>query len=278
MHRPKTIVSLCVLCAVLGGVLGAQTALGATKGTTAFTCKEKKEPSGAGFSKAHCKKEDAVGTGAKYEHVGVAQNIATEVSGSNQTTEGASQAFILKYTMAGVSFTFTATGVTATGSLENRLDASGEHYVQGEASLKFTGVTSSVTGCKVYADLGGETGEAGVIQTEKLLLTTKGQGDKVKIEPKVGEVLARYWQKECKVEALNGTDTVGGSLTGTPNGSTIQFNHAETTAANTLRGTPETSGGIGAPTGMEGALTIQAKDPSIGGDTFRAISPTTVET
>jgi|GEM_PF-1382083 len=281
MNGRRGALGLCMLCALLVCAVAAQGAA-ATTGTTAFTCNEKKEPGGVGFSKGHCRAEDAVGTGAKYEHVAVAQNTTTEISGSNKTTEGGTETFKLKYTMAGIVFSFNATGVTVTGSLENQLDASGEHYIQGQVSLKFTGVTSSVTGCKVYADLGGETGEAGVIQTETLSLTTKGQGDKVKIEPLAGEVLARYWQKECKVESLNGTDTVRGVLTGTPNGSTLKFTHAETTTQG-LGGTPGTSGGggggggPGSSTGIEGTLTIQARDPLIGGE-FKAISPTTVET
>ena len=279
MHRRKAIVGLCMACALLASAFATQGAAAATKGTTAFTCKEKKEGGGAGFSKAHCAAADAVGSGAKFEHVSVAPNTTTEVLGSNETTEGSTQPFKLKYTMAGVAFTFNATGVQIAGSLENRLDASGEHYVEGEATLTFTGVTSSNTGCKVYTDAGGEVKEAGVIHTEPLTVTTKGQGDHLLFVPKGGgEVIARFWQKECKVSALDGTDTVRGfGLTSTTDGSTIKFTHNEVTVGGFLGGTAGTSGGGGA-VGIEGSLTIKGRDPSIAEDVYKPISPTTVET
>ena len=141
MLRRRTTVCLCMLGALLAGVLAAQGAVAATNGKTAFTCKERKEAGGAGFSKAHCTNADAVGSGAKFEHVQIASGTTTEVSVSNETTGGSTPPLASKNTMGGVAVPFTATKVTGSGSLENAVDAgTGEHYIHGEGVLTFTGM------------------------------------------------------------------------------------------------------------------------------------------
>ncbi|HEX5608660.1 MAG TPA: hypothetical protein VFX45_01050 [Solirubrobacterales bacterium] len=276
MHGRRVAVGLCMFCALLVGAVAAQGAAAATNGTTAFTCKEKKEAGGAGFSKAHCTKADSVESGAKFEHVEIAKGTSTEISISNESTGGSTVPFLLKYSMGGVAVPFTATGVTGSGTMENAIDAeTGEHYSRGEGTLTFTGVTTSLPGCKVATDTSeGGIGELGVIHTEPLVMTTKGQGDALKVEAKNPLLVATFHLTGCTNSALNGTDSVRGSVKGVPSGSTVQFTHAASTAENSLEGALGTS----TKAGVEGSLTVKAKDPKIGGDEFKPISPTTITT
>ncbi|HEX5608662.1 MAG TPA: hypothetical protein VFX45_01060 [Solirubrobacterales bacterium] len=275
MHRRRAIAGLCILCALVASAVATQGALAATNGTTAFTCKERKEAGGAGFSKAHCTGNDAVESGAKYEHVAVASDTTTEVALSNEATGGAPQTMTVKYTMSGVAITLKATGVTGAGWMKNAVSESGEHYAYGEAVITFTGVTTNLPGCQVYTDgPEGEKGEQGVLHTELLSISTQGQGDKLKISPKSGEVLAKFQLLGCNNAGLNGTDTFRGSIGGVPNGATVTFTHVKGTEEGTMIGTSITTG----KAALEGALAIKAKDPEIAEDPYTPISPTTVAT
>jgi hypothetical protein len=261
MTARGAVTCLCALGALLAGAVPAH---GAIHGTTAFTCKEEK--GGGSFADPHCKEAKSEGS---YAHVAIVENTTTEISVSNETTGGSTQSFKYKYSMAGIAFTLTATGVTGTGWMENSVSGE-EHYAHGEVALTFTGVTvSGPSGCKAYAHTGeGGMGEAGVITTDTLVVTTKGQGDALRIDPKEGNILARYFLTGCKLEALNGTDTVRGGIIGAPSGATLGI------SVEGLNGNPGTTSGGGA----EGTLTVKAKNPNVAEDTYKPISPTTVET
>ena len=264
-----TIAGLCALCVLAFGGLAASAAF-ATNGTTGFTCTN---AGGGQFSDAHCKEAKA---GGSFAHTAIPQGTTTELSISNETTGGAAEPFKLKYRFpGGTSFQVTATGVSGTGWLTNAVAANGEHYMHGEATLTLTGVTA-VGGCKAYTDSAEEgMPEAGVIHTEPLVLTTKGEGDSVRIEPKEGSVLARFYLTECLIEELSGTGSASGGIKGAPNGATVKYSHVTTTSDKTLSvSAPFSLGGAG----VEGSLTLKAKDPRIGEDTYKPISPTTVET
>jgi hypothetical protein len=88
MNVRRAILSLCMICALASSAFLVAGAAAATKGTTAFTCKKMAVEGGAGFSREHCKVEDAVGTSAKYEHLAIAESAKTEVTVSNETTNG----------------------------------------------------------------------------------------------------------------------------------------------------------------------------------------------
>ena len=102
-------------------------------------------------------------------------------------------------------------------------------------------------------------GEAGVIHTEALIMTTKGQGDFLKIEPKENLIFARSFLTECTNSALNGTDSIGGTVKGVPDGSTLKFTHAAVTTEGSLHGQLGTS----TQAGVEGSLTLKGRDPKI---------------
>jgi len=97
MIRLKTLIGACVVCALVLSAVVAQSA--SAVGTTGFTCKEKKEPGGAGFSDAHCKSE--VATGAKFEHVAIPEGTQTEGRVTNEKTASETTASTVAIRVAG---------------------------------------------------------------------------------------------------------------------------------------------------------------------------------
>ncbi|HEX5610847.1 MAG TPA: hypothetical protein VFX45_12240 [Solirubrobacterales bacterium] len=270
MNGRRAVVGLCMLCALLVSALAAQGASAAgTKGTTAYTCTNSGlgTPVGNKFKDAHCKEVD--NTNGTFRHVEIAANTTTELSGSNETTGGAKENTLLKATIAGSAFTLTGTETTGSGWMTNATEGK-EHYAHGEGTITYSGVTAS-GGCKVFTDSGAGKGAEGVIHTEPLKATTKGQGDALKFEPKEGTVFARFLLEGCTNTGINGTYTVTGSVKTTSiEGATSKFTHANTTEQNTLK----LNGTIKA--GIEGVLTLKSR--SVATDPYTALSATTVET
>jgi hypothetical protein len=274
MTGRKTIAGVCMLCALLVSGFAAQSA-SAISGTTVFTCKEGAgDVGGKTFSSNHCRSSDSEG---KYGHYAVAENTSTELSGHSVGSVKA------KTTVGGVPVTVTATGVEGTGTVENKVDVNGEHYVQAETFGVYTGVTVNVAKCFVYTDEAGAKGAKGVVDTEKVTTTSKGQGDAVKVTAAEGEVISRFWildaNKKLSSEGgecgCDGTFTITGSLKGEVNGATFNFNHAAVTAENTFKlGT----GGTPNKAGFEGTIALEGRDPVIEKDTFKPLSVTTVTT
>jgi hypothetical protein len=246
-----------MLCALLVSAVAAQGASAA--GTTAYTCTS---GSGSGFSDAHCK--TFVGSGANFVHQSIANGTTTELTGSNETTGGAKTSTIFKFTLAGAAFSMTVSTNTISGWMTNA-EEGGEMYAHGDGTSTKTGVTAS-GGCKVFTD--PPKGEEGVVHTEPIKGSTKGQGDAVKFEPTDGTVFARFILEGCTNAGQNGTYTVTGSIKSTSiEGATVNFTHADTTAQNTLK----INGTIKA--GIEGTVTFKARDNS--GQAFTALSATT---
>jgi hypothetical protein len=276
MTARKTIVGLCMLCALVFSAFAAQGASAATKGTTAFTC-----VSGAGTLRGqHCL---TTGTAsATFGHVAIAENTTTELELSNEKTETettAARPMFLKGAIGGISLTITAKKVSkgpeSVNWVENKKVASGanagEHYLHIEFRLHFTEVTAN-HGCKIFDDTGGVKGAEGTITTSQLTATTEGQGDFLKFQPAVGTTFATYIVSGCEAgfSSLEKTYEMTGSLKGVPTGATVVFTHAETTAQNTLKLS-------GIPSGIEGALTLSGRAKgSIGA--YTPLSETTVET
>jgi len=276
MNGRKAAISLCMLCALLGSGIVAQSA-GAITGTTAFTCKE--EPTFTfDFKDRHCK-EVSGGKFGKFNHVFIAENTTTELAGNNS-----GEVTKLKTTVGGVAVTLSSTSLSVSGTMENKVDITGEHYSHGEGTGVYTGVTVSVPKCFVYRDATGLVGEQGTVETEALTGTTTAQGDAVKFTPRTGELFARFWilDKNKKTSAEGGECFIGatyfvtGSVTGTPEGATIKFTHEGVTTQNTLKMGIALGGGSKA--GLEGRLTLEGTDPKIVTDVFKPLSATTVAT
>ncbi len=273
MKRRATI-GLCMLCALAFSAFAAQSASAVFSGTTAFTCKEKPEPGGAGFSKAHCKEADKVASGAKYEHVPIANDTTTDLRGSNAGTAGEEAVpTTLRSTNSGVELELKATTVSGTGSMHNHLTGE-EHIATGTGVITYSGVTVTKPagkGCKVFTDKlpGKEKGTEGVVDTRELKASTAGQGMGLKFEPAEGTVFASFIIEGCSVSAFNKTYEVTGSVVSSSiDGATVNFTETQTTGQETLK-----LGGQKA--GIEGTLTLEATDTEIPGDVYRPLSATT---
>jgi hypothetical protein len=272
MTGRRAIVGLCLLWALAFSAFAAQSASAATKGTTAFTCKETSEGTGEKFSKAHCKQADTSPSG-KFRHVDVKEGTQTEVEVTNANTNAETNgSTVVRFhsTLAGVKFELQATGATGTGTVENRKDpVTGEHYVHAQTSTKYTGVTEALLGCEVFGLPGGK----GVIETNKLTTTTAGQGDAGKLVPEAGGVFTEF---EAKGPAgCPGTVKVFGSVKGVPDGATISSTASKVTEEKTLRIGNATTGplaGIGVTT------TFKGRDKAAGDTQFTPLSATTIET
>jgi len=241
----------------------------ASNSTTAFTCL-KGEVKGPGFSKAHCKAADAVGSNAGFSHVAIPPAESTETRWTNETTGANTEAATIMLIKATLTPEFVlqlqATGVSGTGVTENRLEGV-EHSVESRAVIQFTGVTAGGTGGK------GCVVKEGKITTTELKITTVGQGMSLKLAPVIPkEPFATFVLEGCLLASLNGARTFNGSVNAIPDGATTNLSHAEITASKTL-----TLGTGSVLVGFEGPITASARVKGSGG-AYTPLSFTTVET
>ncbi|HEX5610843.1 MAG TPA: hypothetical protein VFX45_12220 [Solirubrobacterales bacterium] len=262
MTRRRALVGLCMLCALLVSAFAAQSA--SAVGTTAYTCATTGTATGTKFSDAHCKTSNP---GGEYRHVSIANGTTTELTGSNETTGGEKESSLVKATVAGSALTITASNSTLQGSITNA-EEGGEMFMHGTATITFTNVTAN-GGCKVFTDdpVNKVKGEEGVVHTELLKVTTKGQGDAIKFEPNTGTVVMPFILEGCTNSGENGTYTVTGSMRAVPNGATLTFVHSTGTEENTLKLNGTIKAGAG------GSLTLKSRLNS--GQAFTALSLTT---
>jgi len=261
-----------MLCALLVSAFAAQSASAIT-GTTAFTCVK---------DKGTLKGEHCLTTGSAspvYGHVAVAQDTTTEVKtntekASNETEECSPAR--LKATIGGIATEFTTCAVEGEGWMENKLDASGEHYVAAHTTSTFTNVKVAKpagVGCVANTDNADKTaGAAEIIHTEPLKTTTLGQGDSGKLEPTTGTTFANFHITGCTgaFAAINGTYPVTGSITCKPDGATIKCDHNEITTQNTLKLKGTIKAGLEISTTVSGRANVT--------QSFTPLSPTTVAT
>jgi hypothetical protein len=268
MNGRKATIGLCMLCALAFSAFAAQSA--SAVGTTGFTCKRKAVVGGVGFSAPHCKAADAVGSGAEYEHVVVPQSTTTKVTGKNTATGGEKVTWSAVSTVFGTTIELQAKTLTGEGLMTNAVDGS-EHYAHGEGTGTFSEVSVvKPANCEVKTDVPStkEKGETGVIHTEPLKATTKGQGDGLKFEPQAGTALATFWMVGASCPLANSTFTTTGSVIGIPDGATVTFGEAACTAQGTLKLN-------GAKAGISGTVTLESKDEIAGDTTYEPLSATT---
>ncbi|HEX6666852.1 MAG TPA: hypothetical protein VF081_09685 [Solirubrobacterales bacterium] len=272
MNGRRTIVGLCMLCVLLVSAFAAQSASAIT-GTTAFTCSK-----GSGTLRGeHCL---TTGTAAaEYGHVAFSENATTELIATNAksaTNTTAAPTAKLKVTIAGVPLEIGATGVSASGWIENKVGPSKEHYVHGKGTITFTGVQVTKPenrGCKVTTDKEPGEGEEGVVHTTEVTLTTENEGDALALEPVVGDEFMHFWvtcEVGKQIPAIEGTWTCTGILKGVPEGATVNFTHATTTTHNTFKCR-------GTKAGMEGSLTLSGRNKGSEA-AYAPLSMTTVTT
>ncbi len=245
----KSIVGLCMLCALVFSAFAAQSAAAST-GTTAVTCKKGL----TGFKDNHCKE---AGSGAEtWGHETFTGT--TELQGTGGLTK-------LHSVISGVEVELQSTEIMGSGSMENMVVAgeNGEHTANGTGVIQYTGVTVTKPagkGCVVT------TGE---VTTQTLKATTAGQGMGLKFEPNSGTLFAEFNVTGCSIAALNGKYEVKGSVIGEPVGATTVTTAAGTTAQGTLTLR-------GQKAGIDGALTLDGRRNNT--EPWTALAATTVTT
>lgn len=266
-------IGVSIAAALLACGVATQSAGAAAAGTTAFACTELATETGH-FVREHCRPglnslgQGDEGTG-KFEHEVIKEGARTGVKLTDTTTGGVHTGFILKSTVVGSAIEVVSKEVHAIDTLENSVDAeSKEHYVHGEGTISFTGVTENLLGCEVT----GLPGGAGAIETKQLKYTSTGQGMNIKYEAKEGTVLAEFELTGCVIAPIK--VKLVGSVLGVPNGATINFTHNIITTQKTLRLQNAATGPL---VGVEGTFTttgmlFETKDPT------SPVSFTTVET
>lgn len=260
MIRQRTLIGACMLCALILSAVGAQSA--SAVGTTGFTCKEKKEPGGAGFSDAHCRSE--VATGAKFEHVAIPEGTKTEGRVTNEKTASettASTPAILAGSLSGVQVELQATSTLGIVSGTNKKTAEGEMFIEGTGSTTYTGVTVTKPAGKSCVV------KEGKIVTNELRGTSLGQGMEGKLEPASGETFASIVIEKCTVAALNNTFPITGSIKCPNSGATISCTESAVTAQGTLK-----FGGNKAGVGVSTTATARANSA----EAFTPVSATTI--
>jgi hypothetical protein len=223
MNGRRAVIGLCMLCALLISAIGAQGASAA--GTTAYTCKKVEPPSGAGFSKAHCKAADAVASNAAYAHVEIPageQTVTTVTNAGNGTNTETTVSQVLNGKILGVSVGITCTGVTGTGTqtnVANTEEPKTSMRISGTSALNYTGCTTKVPNCTIKnpieANTTVESTHTGVNEKEKGLTFKQ-----------VGEQFTKivFQGESC---AIAGTYPVTGKAVGRVDGATITFNTGE---------------------------------------------------
>lgn len=248
----RAAIGLCMLCALAFSAIVVQGA--AAKGTVTFTCKKKVLEGGAGFSKAHCKKEDAVATGAQYEDIEVPKEEQTLFSTSNVTTGEVRSPVVLKGTVAGLEYEVSCTTLQGSGTAVNT-EVGGERVVSGTDTITLSGCTvpkPAAQGCVIK---GGE------VKSNELLESSTGQPAPeeesnsamfVTVEPVKAGPLLTVTLENCKTTALDTEYPTTGSVKLRPDGATTTSTHAEVTAQGTLKF-------MGQKSGLQISVTMIAK-------------------
>jgi hypothetical protein len=283
IHR-RSIIGLCLLCALGISAIAARSASAALSGTTAFTCAPvTPKAETKGFSDAHCK--GAVSTNANFEHVAIANDTTTELNVSNGTTGATTAPFILTATVAGATLELEGSKVSGTGTIHNQLEGE-EHQATGTAQLKFEGVKvkkpltgEGVPKCVVKTDNVGVKGAEGVIDGT-FIATTKGQGDGLKFEPdkaSLDEPFATFWieqnpatAEKCPAALVKKWEIIGSVKATTIEGATFSFTIADT---QTTQGTLRVGSTEGPKAGIAGTITLSARANS--GEAYKPLSLTT---
>jgi hypothetical protein len=268
MNGRRAVVGLCMLCALLVSAFAAQSA--SAVGTTAYTCVKGGKVSPT-YNSAHCRPSDGAG---EWSHESIANGTTTELTGNGKDDKGNPIPGFLVSTAFGATVELEGKTVTGSGQMTNSIE-SGEMFASGSGTITFSEVSVvKPANCKVQTDgPSKEKLEDGVVHTESLKATTKGQADRLKFEPTVAPTFARFWistnlpppAAACPLD--NTTFTATGSVTGVPNGATTEFTEADTTAQNTLKLN-------GAKAGISGSLTIEGRATGSGGG-YTPLSVTT---
>jgi hypothetical protein len=216
MTGRRSIMSLCMLCALISGATAAQSASAA--GTTDVTCKPTEQPTG--FSDAHCL--NAVVMSAKFKHVEIAAGTLTDERYTNANTNGGTTTSTLVKLVtkkSGVTVEIECAVASGTGTSSN---------VAGPPMRVEGTQTSEFKTCKVLKPANCTVAEPIKINEAKVVTFHTGAGEKergIKISPK--ETLLTNIVFSGASCPLPGTFPVEGKAIGRPNGATVLYQFGE---------------------------------------------------
>jgi len=131
----RATVGLSLLCALLFCALAAQGALGANKGTTAFTCSS--TATVKDFADAHCDKAVNPGEG-KFGHVKIEKDVSTELEITNlETKSETKERFPAKFAVKGL-FKVNCNTVTGTATAFNFENLGAHFNLGGKIQVDYT--------------------------------------------------------------------------------------------------------------------------------------------
>ena len=221
----KSILGLCMLCALAIAGLAAQSA----SAQKAYTCAETGTQVGANkFSDSHCKTPN--GTTGPWRHV--AFTGKTNITGSGEVTK-------LKSVQSGVTLELQSTELTGSGEMENKEEGA-TTWAEGTGTITYKNVTVTLPagkGCKVVG---------GSVTTNKLAATTKGLTNQLKFTPATGETFAEFTVEGCSIGALNHLYTAKGSVIGNTEGATTVTTHNGTSRDHSSRWSMKSSSPVSA--------------------------------
>ena len=258
MNRRRAVLGLS-LCALVLSALAAPNA-SALQGTTAFTCKPEPKPTAftLGFEDEHCDKA-ILGTTVKWVHEEIKPETTTQVTATNNETEGKNSTPTLKFTAAGevveiqAAVFSTCKGTTLRNSLfgaKEQMIASGEFC--GEFST--LEVTKPSNKCKVK----GGTIQLNAAADWRSLVLIVGEKEEMSftVSQPTGKPFTTFELEGCPNPNLNNKafavegSTVQANVINNPklfNGATIKFEAAKTGEALKIGGTKAEFAGIFTP-------------------------------
>jgi hypothetical protein len=259
MSGRRAVVGVSLLCALVVSVVAAPNAM-ALRGTTAYTCKPEPKPGEftPGFEDEHCDKA-IIGAKVKWAHEEIKPETTTQVTATNNETEGKNSAPGLRFTFAGVVVEVLAsTFSTCEGktTLRNSLFGGKQMVSSGEFCGKFSGllVTSPSTECKVKG--GVIQLNAGASWSSLVLEVEKKEEMSVTFTQPAGKPFTEFELEGCPKKELNGKKfTVEGkavqanvsTVVNSFIGSTIKFETKKTVEALTVNGAKAEFSGIFTP-------------------------------
>jgi hypothetical protein len=269
-----------MLSALLVSAFAVQSASAAVKGTTAFTCTS--TAAVKDFKAAHCKASDR--GGSAFGHTAFTETTHFKLTNTGvgpETKSTSTHSF--QMTVAGTALKLTSPELECNGTLHNKVEGPAEgiekeHWVHGTKIVcTFKKVKEDLLNCTVTNLVEPGKGLKEHVSLFPLTATTTGKGDSIVLQPESGNLIGEYTLTDsgdgkCVIGPI--TIKVFGSLTCQPDGATINCNHAEVTAAKTLRVQNAVSGPFA---GYEGEVTVTGgKEPKT--EPTNPISVTTVET
>jgi hypothetical protein len=258
MTGRRVVIGLSLVCMLVASAAAAPNAV-ALRGTTAYTCRPEPKPTEftLGFEDEHCDKA-ILGTKAKWVHEEIKPETTTQVTATNNETEGKNSVPGLRFTTGGVVVEILASTFSTCKektTLKNSLFAEKQMISSGEFCGEFSGLlVTSPEGCKVEG--GAIQLTAGASWSSLVLEVEKQEEMSVTFTQPAGKPFATFKLEKCPVELLNKIQfavegkAVQANVSTNVNsfiGATIKFETKKTVKALTVNKAPAEFSGVFTP-------------------------------